>query len=235
MSRQILCVVLFATALPSVYANDASDASNRNQTAEFSPNLGLNPIDTNDDETGTRLSDPGLGLGLEGLVGLALMDVHDGYSQRLALGGSLVWQMGRSLFPPQYEYWRKSLHWEAGYLYMDSSNGTKMVEVATRYHNFHTSLLLGLPLGKLLLYGKAGPALTLVLASYQVSDSIYQGSPHNTTEYRDFQWGIVYAVGARGVFYLSDHLGLAGRLEISQVRHSYFYDTYFNFGIGMAF
>lgn len=178
-----------------------------------------------DDLRLSGIDEPGLGLGVEGLVGLLLLSGGISSSAHFGWGLAADWQAGRLFRPESYFY--QNAFVELSWVHAGSSYGTEMVKVAQSQNHFAASALLGYTLGRAFFYGKLGPSLFLMPVTYEV-----QGT---ATDYLDAKLGLNLGLGVRYALYLNESLGIAVRLEVTGYRRGYLTDYFFTFGLGAAF
>lgn len=187
------------------------------------------------EETGRMAweDEKGLGLGVELMLGLALVDQGTGGSSAcFGFGLDVDWKLGH-LFAPENELLYRGLLVEFSYLHASDSAGTNWVQVNGSYHNLAAAILFGYPFTHVLVYGKLGPGLFIMPVEYDVK-STYDGAS-DLTSFTGVKGGIVYGVGARADLMLGETLGLASRLEIIRYRRGYLDDTMFLAGVGAVF
>lgn len=149
---------------------------------------------------------------------------------KFGLGLSVSWNLGRMLFDPDLWLLHKGLWIELAWLHpfgAGGEEGTETTRVTQSQNNLSLSVMFGYPLWRLLIYGKLGPALYVGGLDYDVAGS--QG------HWSVVRGGVVYGVGVHTMFFLSEVIGLSGRVELLGHRRHYYNDLQFTVSVGAAF
>ena len=149
---------------------------------------------------------------------------------KFGLGLAVSWNLGRMLFDPELKLLHKGLWLELAWLHPFSAGGeegTEMTRVTQSQNNLSLAVIFGYPVWRLLPYVKFGPALYVGGLDYDVD-----GSKGSWTVARG---GVVYGIGVHSMFFLSDAVGLSGRIELLGHRRYYYNDLQLTVGLGAAF
>ncbi len=171
------------------------------------------------------INEPGLGLGVEALIGVLVLNGGISSSAQFGWGLAADWHVGRLFRPESYFY--QNAFVELSWLHSESTYGTDEVKVSQAQNHFSASALLGTTLGRTFFYGKLGPSLYLMPVTYTV-----QGT---ATDFMDAKLGLNLGLGVRFALYLGDSLGVAVRLEATGYRRGYLTDFFFTSGVGLVF
>ncbi len=182
------------------------------------------------------LDEPGQGMASGVVTGLMFLDGPTGSVTTFAMGIDFLANVGRHFFPPEDEFLHNGLYAEFSYLYTWFSDGTTggggvptngQVKVRSSLHDLSLAALVGYPLPHVFLYGKLGPVLFFEPVSMSVEGT--------DTSFTGVKGGLVYGVGARTEFFLTDQVGANLGFELSRFRRSYLNDTMAIFHLDIAF
>lgn len=176
------------------------------------------------------LDDPNVGLGVEGVGGLMLLESSrgSGVVPRFGLGARGVWELGR-LF---WEEWvRDGLFLDVGYTHASVRDGTRLIYADTRYHYLTAAPALGLPVfGRdVIVYGQVGGGVAIQQSAlhYDVRERVVSG----------VKPVLQYGLGLRGrpAVAADGRVRVAFRIELTRYRRQYMDDTSLGASLGAVF
>lgn len=185
-----------------------------------------------EDETLSRLDEPGIGMSAELILGPAFLHSPlPGMSTKFGFGINLSLQLGRYLFAPEWDFLHRNFILELGWLMAGANTdaGTDEVRVGSGggVNTLSLAVLFGYPLSDFLIYAKIGPLLSIMSVKYDVQGEL--------STFTGVKGGLVYGGGARASIYTNDALGIAARIEVLGSRRGYVNDVMLAFGVGVAF
>ncbi len=186
-----------------------------------------------DDDVYSRsgADDPNVGLSVEGLIGVMLLDSARGalVDTRLGLGARFTWELGRALGSEALE---NALFADVTWAFTPTRDGTQSVFVDTHYHHVTFAPAFAFPLGDprvFAAYLQAGGGV-----AYQDSQLTVEGA---RTRVQGLKPVIQYGAGIRGRPALtpSESIRLSFRVELTRFRRAYMDDTFIGGSVGVTF
>jgi hypothetical protein len=243
MNRASLAVLLWVSQSamaqnrdddPIPYSGDDDERLNLPRKSEPTRELPQENAEEEDDRrvSLTSLDDPNIGLSLEVLQGVLLLESSRGagVDPRYQLGVRFTWEFGR-LIPD--EFLRELLFADVTWLYAWSrADGTAEVNTNVNYHDFTFAPAFALPLGKkspVSFFGQLG-----VGVAYQTSRLNVAATSTDIAGLRAlFQYGL--GLRFRPAIVEGDWMRLSFRLELTRFRRGYMDDTLLGGSIGLTF
>jgi hypothetical protein len=183
------------------------------------------------EESLTHLDDPNVGIAIEAVAGVMLLDASRGVvgEARFLGGARFTWEFGR-LIPD--EFVREMFFLDVMYAYTEQTEGTAAISVNTNYHYFALAPALALP------FGAKSPVAFFVQGGFGFNvQPIVVTSQGDTLNLAGTKFLFQYGGGFRfrPALVSDEKVRLSFRIEFTRFRRGYMDDTFIGGSMGLSF
>jgi hypothetical protein len=184
------------------------------------------------EETLTHLDDPNIGLAVELVAGVMLLDASRGVvgEARFLGGARFTWEFAR-LIPD--EFVREMFFLDVMYAYTEQTEGTEAIWVNTNYHYVAIAPALALP------FGAKSPAAFFIQGGFgfNVQPIVVSSQADQQTMLAGTKFLFQYGGGFRfrPALVSDEKVRLSFRIEFTRFRRGYMDDTFLGGSMGLSF
>jgi hypothetical protein len=183
------------------------------------------------EESLTHEDDPNVGVAIELVAGVMLLDASRGVvgEARFLGGGRFTWEYGR-LIPD--EFVREMFFLDVMYAYTQITEGTEAISVNTNYHYFTIAPALAIP------FGPKSPAAFFIQGGFGFNvQPIVVNTQTDALQLAGTKVLMQYGAGFRfrPALVADEKVRLSFRIEFTRFRRGYMDDTFIGGSMGLSF